>query len=293
MVLPEGGGMTDFADVLDTVRRHEPVVHCITNYVTVNDCANMVLATGGSPIMADDAAEVEDIVALSQALVINIGTLNSRTVESMLAAGRRANSMGKPVVLDPVGAGASALRNSTLQRLLDEIRFAAIKGNASEIGFLAGKDAKARGVDAQGSCLVTEDRLESAAATARRLSESTGAVVVVSGAIDIVAHAGGAWAVRNGHPLMARITGSGCMSAAVMGCCLGVASHEAPRACLCAVCAMGVAGEIAAEIMTGPAGTVGGMGGGTGSYRALLLDAMSLLDGAALGSRADVKQIQM
>lgn len=285
--------MTVFADILDTVRRHEPVVHCITNYVTVNDCANMVLAAGGSPIMADDAAEVEDIVTLSQALVINIGTLNSRTVESMLAAGRRANSMGKPVVLDPVGAGASALRNSTLQRLLGEVRFAAIKGNASEIGFLAGKDAKARGVGAQDSCLVTEDRLESAAAMARRLSESTGAVVVVSGAIDIVAYSGGAWAVRNGHPLMARITGSGCMSAAVMGCCLGVAPHEVPQACLCAVSAMGVAGEIAAETMVGGGGEMGGLGGGTGSYRALLLDAMSLLDGLALGSRADVTRIQM
>ncbi len=285
--------MTEFANILDTVRLHEPVVHCITNYVTVNDCANMVLAAGGSPIMADDAAEVEDIVALSQALVINIGTLNSRTVESMLLAGRRANNMGKPVVLDPVGAGASALRNSTLQRLLGEVRFTAIKGNASEIGFLAGTDVKARGVDAQDSCLVTEDRLESAAATARRLSESTGAVVVVSGAIDIVAHAGGAWAVRNGHPLMARITGSGCMSAAVMGCCLGVTPHEAPQACLCAVCAMGLAGEIAAETMTGLGGQGGGTRGGTGTYRALLLDAMSQLDGAVLGGRANVERIEL
>ena len=285
--------MTEFANILDTVRLHEPVVHCITNYVTVNDCANMVLAAGGSPIMADDAAEVEDIVALSQALVINIGTLNSRTVESMLLAGRRANNMGKPVVLDPVGAGASALRNSTLQRLLGEVRFTAIKGNASEIGFLAGTDAKARGVDAQDSCLVTEDRLESAAATARRLSESTGAVVVVSGAIDIVAHAGGAWAVRNGHPLMARITGSGCMSAAVMGCCLGVMPHEAPQASLCAVCATGLAGEIAAETMAGQGGQGGGTRGGTGTYRALLLDAMSQLDGAALGGRANVERIEL
>lgn len=283
--------MTAFADILDTVRRHGPVVHCITNYVTVNDCANMVLAAGGSPIMADDAAEVEDIVALSQALVINIGTLNSRTVESMLAAGRRANSLGKPVVLDPVGAGASALRNSTLQRLLDEVRFAAIKGNASEIGFLAGKNAKARGVDAEDASLVTEDSLESAGATARRLSRDIGAVVVISGAIDIVAYPGGAWAVRNGHPLMARITGSGCMSAAVMGCCLGVAPHEAPQACLCAVSAMGIAGEMAAETMAGGGGVMGGLGGGTGSYRALLLDAMSLLDGPLLEDRADVKHI--
>ena len=135
--------------------------------------------------------------------------------------------------------------------VLDEVRFAAIKGNASEIGFLAGKNAKARGVDAEDASLVTEAGLEGAAATARRLSSDTGAVVVISGAIDIVAHPGGAWAVRSGHPLMARITGSGCMSAAVMGCCLGVMPHEAPHACLCAVSAMGVAGEMAAEIMAG------------------------------------------
>ncbi len=276
--------MKVFADILDTVRRCGPVVHCITNYVTVNDCANIILAAGGSPIMADDVAEVEDIVALAQALVINIGTLNSRTVEAMLAAGRRANSLGRPVVLDPVGAGASALRNGTLQRLLQEVRFAAIKGNISEIGFLAGEDARARGVDAEDASLVTESNLKDAASMARRLSESTGAVVVVSGAIDIVAHADGVWTVRNGHPLMARITGSGCMSAAILGCCLGVLPSEAPQACLCAVSSMGVAGEIAAENMAEA-------GGGTGSYRALLLDSMSMLDGPALACRADVKYI--
>ena len=274
--------MRFFADILDTVRRRGPVVHCITNYVTVNDCANMVLAAGGSPIMADDIAEVEDVAALAQALVINIGTLNSRTVEAMLVAGRRANSLGRPVVLDPVGAGATALRNSTLQRLLREVRFAAIKGNISEIGFLAGEDARARGVDAEDASLVTEGSLKGASDMARRLSDSTGAVVVISGAIDIVAHAQGVWTVRNGHPLMARITGSGCMSAAVIGCCLGAASDEAPQACLCAVSSMGVAGEIAAENMVCA-------GGGTGSYRSLLIDAMSMLDGPMLTCRADVK----
>ncbi|SCM73647.1 hydroxyethylthiazole kinase [Desulfovibrio sp. 86] len=274
--------MRFFADILDTVRRRGPVVHCITNYVTVNDCANMILAAGGSPIMADDIAEVEDVVALAQALVINIGTLNSRTVEAMLVAGQRANSLGRPVVLDPVGAGATALRNSALQSLLREVRFAAIKGNISEIGFLAGEDARARGVDAEDASLVTEGSLKAASDMARRLSDSTGAVVVISGAIDIVAHAQGVWTVRNGHPLMARITGSGCMSAAVVGCCLGAAPDEGAQACLCAVSSMGVAGEIAAENMVGA-------GGGTGSYRALLIDAMSMLDGPTLTCRADVK----
>ena len=116
--------MECFGEILDIVRRKTPVVHSITNYVTVNDCANMILAAGGSPIMADDAAEVEQIVALSSALVINIGTLNARTVASMLAAGKRANALNIPVVLDPVGAGASDLRNETLRTLLREVRFA-------------------------------------------------------------------------------------------------------------------------------------------------------------------------
>ena len=169
-----------------------------------------------------------------------------------------------------------------LAGLLGEVRFAAIKGNISEIGFLAGEDARARGVDAEDASLVTEGSLKGASDMARRLSDSTGAVVVISGAIDIVAHAQGVWTVRNGHPLMARITGSGCMSAAVIGCCLGAAPEEAPQACLCAVSSMGVAGEIAAENMVG-------MGGGTGSYRSLLIDAMSMLDGPMIACRADVK----
>ena len=276
--------MECFGEILDMVRRKTPVVHSITNYVTVNDCANMILAAGGSPIMADDAAEVEQIVALSSALVINIGTLNARTVASMLAAGRRANALNIPVVLDPVGAGASDLRNETLRTLLQEVRFAVIKGNSSEIRFLAGEKASARGVDAEQDSLISEDNLESAARMASDLSAATGAVVIISGRIDIVSHAQKAWAVCNGDPLMTRITGTGCMSAVVVGCCVGAAPAELPQACLCAVCAMGVAGEVASESMAA-------VGGGTGTYRNLLLDAMSSLDGPAITCRANVKHI--
>ena len=131
--------MECFGEILDMVRRQTPVVHSITNYVTVNDCANMILAAGGSPIMADDAAEVEQIVALSSALVLNIGTLNARTVESMLAAGKRANALNIPVVLDPVGAGASDLRNETLRKLLQEVRFAVIRATALKSAFSRAK----------------------------------------------------------------------------------------------------------------------------------------------------------
>lgn len=200
------------ADVLRAVRQNTPLVHCVTNYVTVNDCANIILAAGGSPIMADDTREVAQIASLCAALVLNIGTLNERTVPAMLAAGKRANQLGRPVVLDPVGAGASDLRNETLQDLLREVRFTAIKGNSSEMGFLAGGLASARGVDADAGTLVTEDNLAAKARLARELSTRTGAVAIISGPLDIVAGADKAWAVRNGHPLMARITGSGCMT---------------------------------------------------------------------------------
>ena len=276
--------MECFGEILDMVRRQSPVVHSITNYVTVNDCANIILAAGGSPIMADDAAEVEQIVGLSSALVLNIGTLNTRTAASMLAAGKRANALNIPVVLDPVGAGASSLRNETLRTLMQEVRFAAIKGNSSEIRFLAGDKATARGVDADEGTLVSEDNLAASAHMAMDMCAATGAVIIISGRIDIVAHPKGAWAVSNGDPLMTRITGSGCMTAAVVGCCAGAAPAELPQACLCAMCSMGVAGEIAAENM-------GAVGGGTGTYRTLLLDAMSSLDGPTITCRAKVQHI--
>lgn len=146
------------------------LVHCITNYVTVNDCANVLLAAGASPIMADDIAEVEDITSLCSALVINIGTLNERTVRSMVAAGRKANSLGRPVVFDPVGVGASALRNETAARLLREVRFSVIRGNMSEMKALAGTGNTTRGVDADTGDVVTEESLEAAIQFACRLS---------------------------------------------------------------------------------------------------------------------------
>lgn len=282
--------MQHVAAVLDQTRSRNPLIHCITNYVTVNDCANIILAAGGSPIMADDIREAEEIAGLCSALVLNIGTLTTRTLEAMLAAGKRANQLGRPVVLDPVGAGASGLRNEALQELLRQVRFAVIKGNSSEIGFLADGLGSARGVDADAGSLAREGNLAAKVRQARELSERSGAVIAISGPIDILAHSHEAWAVRNGNPLMARVTGSGCMTAAIMGCCLGASPPKTPegalRACLCAVCAMGVCGELAAERMAGSRDQ------GTGSYRVLLMDAMSALDGKTLAARARVEELQ-
>ena len=200
-----------FAEQFANVRTKSPLVHNITNYVTVNDCANMVLACGASPIMADDAAEVEDITTICGGLNINIGTLNSRTIESMLKAGKKANALGHPVVLDPVGAGASALRTGTAYRLLGR------RCGSRSIGqHLRGKDAGFRrgttkGVDADVADKVTEENLDSAVAFAKAFAAKTGAVVAITGAIDIVADGAKAYCIRNGHHMSA-ITGTAASS---------------------------------------------------------------------------------
>ena len=151
--------MNPFENILSAVRQKRPLVHFITNYVTVNDCANMTLALGGSPIMADDLREVEQIVGHCSALVLNIGTLSERTVQSMLAAGKEANRLGRPVVFDPVGVGASRFRNETAAMLLREVRFDVIKGNISEIAYLAEGIGTTKGVDANLDALSTEGNL--------------------------------------------------------------------------------------------------------------------------------------
>ena len=194
----------------ENLRSRSPLIHNITNYVTVNDCANMVLACGASPIMADDAAEVEEITAICGGLNINIGTLNSRTVTSMLLAGKKANQLGHPVVLDPVGAGASRLRTDTAFRLLREVQFTVIRGNISEIKTLASGAGTTKGVDADVADKVTEENLDSAVAFAKAFAARTGAVVAITGAIDIVADAQKAYCIRNGNAMMSSITGTGC-----------------------------------------------------------------------------------
>ena len=198
-----------FRNIFANVRAKSPLVHNITNYVTVNDCANIVLACGASPIMADDAAEVEDITSLCAGLNLNIGTLNSRTIPSMLLAGHTANRLGHPVVLDPVGAGASHLRTETALRLLREVKFTVIRGNISEFA-------------------------------ARR-----GAVVAVTGAIDIVADGERAFCIRNGHPMMSAVTGTGCQLSALTAAFCAANPDKPLEAAAAAVCAMGLAGEAA------------------------------------------------
>ena len=197
-----------FKEIFDNVREKCPLIHNITNYVTVNDCANVVLACGASPIMADDKDEVSDIQTICGGLNINIGTLNSRTIESMLLAGKRANELGHPVVLDPVGAGASKLRTETANQLLKEVRFTVIRGNISEIKTLALGNGTTKGVDADLADRVTKENLDEAAAFAKAFAGKMNAVVAITGAIDIVADAEKAYCIYNGRPEMSSITGT-------------------------------------------------------------------------------------
>jgi hydroxyethylthiazole kinase len=264
------------AHLAETVRLEKPLVHCITNYVTVNDCANALLAVGGSPVMADDIAEAEAIASICASLVINIGTLNGRTVESMLKAGKKAASLGRPVILDPVGAGASALRTETALRLISEIPFSVIRGNASEIRTVLNGSGTTRGVDAGESDAKADSEDPGALLeTAKELSRRTGAVIVATGKRDIVTNGKMTLVSANGHERMTRITGTGCMLSAITGAYCGAKPSQILHAAAAAVCAMGLAGEIAAaECDAGKTGT--------GSFRMHLIDALSLMTGGSL-----------
>ncbi|UYO62488.1 hydroxyethylthiazole kinase [Acetobacterium wieringae] len=261
--------------ILENVRNQPPLVHSITNYVTVNDCANIVLACGGAPIMADDINEVEEIIAICNALVINIGTLNERTVASMIKAGKEANRLGRPVILDPVGAGASTLRTETVFKLLKEVQFSVIRGNVSEIKTIASGSGRTKGVDADISDAISEDNLDGMVAFAKALSQKTGAVIAITGAIDIVADSQKALVIRNGHPMMSRITGTGCMLTTVIGSYCGANPDDLLLATAAAVSCMGLCGELAfAKVAAEQAGTA--------SFRTYLIDAMSRMDAQTL-----------
>lgn len=252
--------------MLENVKKTHPLVHNITNYVTVNDCANILLACGGSPIMADDADEVEEITAVCGGLNINIGTLNKRTIEAMLLAGKKANELGHPVVLDPVGAGASKLRTETALSLVENVKFAVIRGNMSEIKTLAFGSGTTKGVDADVADSVSEENLDEAVAFAKGVAKKLGTVVAITGAIDIVTDGEKAYCIRNGHPMMSSVTGTGCQLSALTAAYV-TANPEAPlEAAAAAVTLMGLAGEIAYKRL--------GEADGNSSYRNYIIDAV-------------------
>ncbi|MDR3644964.1 MAG: hydroxyethylthiazole kinase [Clostridia bacterium] len=264
--------------VLDEVRRKKPLIHHITNYVTVNDCANIVLAIGASPIMADDIGEAEAIAAISSALVLNIGTLNGRTLESMLAAGKKANACHIPVVLDPVGAGASELRNRATERLLHEVRVSVLLGNLSEIRFAAGLNAATKGVDVSDADL--ESGAEISRATAEKAARELGCVAAVTGATDMISDGSRTLAIRNGVRRLSAVTGTGCMCTSLVGTFCG-ATDDCLIAAAGGVLSMGIAGELAEE-------SAGGRG--NGSFHIAIIDAVSGLSADILAGRAKIDE---
>lgn len=264
-----------FEHIISSVAEKTPLIHCITNYVTVNDVANVLLACGGSPIMADDAEEAEEMTSICNGLVINIGTLNARTISSMVLAGKKANELGNIVVLDPVGAGATRLRTQTTLRLLEEVKFSVIRGNISEIKTVYQGSGTTKGVDADISDAVRENTIEEAISFAKSLSKKTGAVIAMTGAIDIVADSQKAYIIRNGHPMMSKITGTGCMLTAMIAAYCASNKESVLEATAAAVVAMGYCGELAYKQMKKT-------NGGTSSLRIHLIDAISKLDDAAL-----------
>ena len=257
-------------NIFENVRKTSPLIHNITNYVTVNDCANMLLACGASPIMSDAIDDVEDITSICGGLNINIGTLNERTIPSMFLAGKKANELGHPVLLDPVGAGASALRTNTAVELMEKVKFTVIRGNISEIKTLANGSGTTKGVDADVADRVTEENLETAVAFAKALAKKTGSVIAITGAIDIVADADCAYCIYNGTPMMSTITGTGCQLSALVTAFVVANPANPLKATAAAVCAMGLCGEIAQKRLTDL--------DGNSTYRNYIIDAMYNLD---------------
>jgi hydroxyethylthiazole kinase len=255
---------------LRALRERKPLVHQITNYVVMNETANATLALGALPVMAHAIEEVEEMASVAGSLVLNIGTLSQHWIEAMLLAAKAANAAGVPVVLDPVGAGATRFRTETAKRILAESHIAIVRGNAAELATLAGREAEIRGVESIGA---NDAGAELAAAAAVAL----GCVVAVTGPVDHVSDGEHGIVIRNGHELLGTVSGTGCMATAVTGCFAAVAPGRSLDAAVEALVAFGVAGEDAARDAKGP-----------GTFHAGLYDALYNLDPKTIDSRAKV-----
>lgn len=251
---------------IENVRNIMPLVHNITNYVTVNDVANVLLACGGSPIMADEIEEVEEITSICGGLNINIGTLNKRSIESMFVAGRKANELNHKLLLDPVGAGASELRTSTAIKLMEQLKFDVIRGNISEIKTLALGSGSTRGVDADIADTVTEENLDDGIKFIKDFAKKSGSIIAITGAIDLVSDGNKCYVIRNGRTEMGKITGTGCQLSGMITAFIVANPENKCEAVAAAVCTMGLAGEIAWSRMQ--------EGDGNATYRNRIIDAI-------------------
>jgi hydroxyethylthiazole kinase len=258
---------------LRVLREQKPLVHQITNYVVMNETANATLAVGALPVMAHAVEEVVEMVGLASALVLNIGTLSERWVEAMLRAGRAASTRGIPVVLDPVGAGATAYRTDTARLILDEVRVTVLRGNPGEVATLVGAEAEVRGVESMAVGLEPAE-------LAREAGRQLGLVASVTGPVDHVSDGERVLAVANGHSLLAAVTGTGCISSALTGCFLAAKPAGPLEAAAGALAAFGVAAEDAADGAAGP-----------GTFHARLYDVLAALDPETLDGRAQISEL--
>jgi len=255
---------------IEDIRNLAPVVHNITNYVVMNNTANALLALGASPVMAHAEEEMAEMVGIASALVLNIGTLSGAWIKAMFQAGEQAAARGIPIVLDPVGAGATSYRTGTARDLLDAFRPAILRGNASEIMAVCGDRANTRGVD-------STEASDAALAAAEAIHGTWGSVVCISGATDHIVGAKASYRVGNGHPMMTRVTGLGCTASALCGAFAAVGRDDFARAAAQAMVTMGVAGELAAAGAEGP-----------GSLQVRFLDALYRLDAGDLDRLARI-----
>lgn len=255
--------------IKNNIIKKKPLIHCITNYVTVNDVANILLAANAAPVMADSINEVEDISNISNALYINIGTINERTIESILLAIKTANCINIPVVLDPVGIGASKYRNECIERILKSGQISVIRGNISEIKAIGNTCNSTRGVDASDSDLVNNSNIDSIIDYAKSLSKKLNSVIAISGQTDVICHKEKCILVNNGNSMMAKITGTGCMLTSLIAAHLA-SNNDYFNATISAIAQMGIAGEIAKERMHEIDGNA--------SFKRYLIDAINYLD---------------
>lgn len=257
-------------EIFNNLKSKSSIVHCITNYVTVNDLANIILSSGASPIMADDKEEVKEIVAIASSLVINIGTLNSRTVDSMILAGKRANELNIPVILDPVGVGASEFRQRTTEKLLEEIKFSVIKGNASEIKFLYNKELSKSGVDASIEDIINHSNIDDYISMGKDISRKYNSIIAITGPIDIITDGSESYIVENGNSYMEKITGAGCMLGGLIGGVVGSNPEMVLESVVLGIIIMGLAGDYAKKY-------IDDNNLGTSSFRTSLIDNIGLI----------------
>jgi hydroxyethylthiazole kinase len=262
-------------DLVEKLRQDSPLTHCITNVVTVRDCANAVLAVGGSPIMANAPEEAEEIVSIANSLVINIGTLTMEQIETMKKSAKQATTLGKPFVLDPVGVGISKIRNETPIDIIKESKPAIIRGNLSEIKAIAmfygilDECTTAKGVDVADTDIINDETLEINAQIVKNIAEKIDTTIAVSGPIDIVSNGKEVYVLKNGDAMMANITGTGCMLGCIMG--AYVAIGDPLIAAVTATSVMAIAGEIASQ-------TTKANNQGTASFGTYLIDELSKMN---------------